>query len=259
MPITAEILIFAWLLQQQPHYNLKQKMMKRFILSLAIRLPVIAGCEKTVAGTTDPEDGPGTFTIEATPSTTSVSLKVTPSDNEKPYLINFTTTQTQKSPAYVTASADNYWLINDLAEYNPDYDWLLSDPNNPVLVAIDFNFNESAESCQYVLWIGDITDVDYNELYNATMEIGNSVVYKGDPAPLYYTSLGSASTLCAIGIDADGNPGEMHMTLTTFPEEGKSTDYELFDKYYNQLTGYSMSSVITPRHAGICRPVQFPR
>lgn len=184
MPITAEILIFAWLLQQQPLYNLKQKMMKRFILSLAIRLPVIAGCEKTVAGTTDPEDGPGTFTIEATPSTTSVSLKVTPSDNEKPYLINFTTTQTQKSPAYVTASADNYWLINDLAEYNPDYEWLLSDPNNP---------------------------------------------------------------------------GEMHMTLTTFPEEGKSTDYELFDKYYNQLTGYSMSSVITPRHAGICRPVQFPR
>lgn len=158
MPITAEILIFAWLLQQQPLYNLKQKMMKRFILSLAIRLPVIAGCEKTVAGTTDPEDGPGTFTIEATPSTTSVSLKVTPSGNEKPYLI-----------------------------------------------------------------------------------------------------LGSASTLCAIGIDADGNPGEMHMTLTTFPEEGKSTDYELFDKYYNQLTGYSMSSVITPRHAGICRPVQFPR
>lgn len=84
MPITAEILIFAWLLQQQPLYNLKQKMMKRFILSLAICLPVIAGCEK-------------------------------------------------------------------------------------------------------------------------------------------------------------------------------STDYELFDKYYNQLTGYSMSSVITPRHAGICRPVQFPR
>lgn len=161
MPITAEILIFAWLLQQQPLYNLKQKMMKRFILSLAIRLPVIAGCEKTVAGTTDPEDGPGTFTIEATPSTTSVSLKVTSSDNEKPYLI----------------------------------------------IVMDNSF--------YV--------------YNATMEIGNSVVYKGDPAPLYYTSLGSASTLCAIGIDADGNPGEMHMTLTTFPEEG------------------------------ICRPVQFPR
>ena len=146
MPITAEILIFAWLLQQQPLYNLKQKMMKRFILSLAIRLPVIAGCEKTVAGTTDPEDGPGTFTIEATPSTTSVSLKVTPSGNEKPYLI----------------------IVMD----NPFYE--------------------------------GYTDED-------------------------------------------------------IIEEGKSTDYELFDKYYNQLTGYSMSSVITPRHAGICRPVQFPR
>lgn len=120
--------------------------MKRFILSLAIRLPVIAGCEKTVAGTTDPEDGPGTFTIEATPSTTSVSLKVTPSDNEKPYLI----------------------IVMD----NPFYE--------------------------------GYTDED-------------------------------------------------------IIEEGKSTDYELFDKYYNQLTGYSMSSVITPRHAGICRPVQFPR
>ena len=157
--------------------------------------------------------------------------------------VEFTTLESQPTDAYATASIDNYWSIEDLAAYNPDYSGLLSDPTNPVLAAVDFEYNEEATSCIYILWIGDQSAADKDELYSATLSQGD-IALKGDPAPLFYVAFDSdPTTLCVIGTDANGNYGDMYMDVVTFPESGKSTDYALFDEYYNALMGGSSYSV----------------
>ena len=149
----------------------------------------------------------------------------------------FTTLESQPTDAYATASMDNYWSIDDLSAYNPDYAGLLQDPTNPVLAAVDFEYNEEATSCVYILWIGDLSSSDYDELYSATLGQGDNA-YKGDPAPLFYVAFDSdPTTLCVIAVDANGNYGDMYTEVVTFPESGKSTDYALFDEYYNALMG----------------------
>lgn len=156
--------------------------------------------------------------------------------------VAFTTLESQPTDAYVTASMDNYWDINDLAEYNSDYGGLLQDPTNPVLAAVDFEYNETATQCTYILWIGDQTASPEDEIYSATLGQGD-VAYAGDPAPLFYVAFdGDPTTLCVIGMDANGNFGDMYMEVITFSESGKSADYALFDDYYNALMAYSVKS-----------------
>ena len=156
--------------------------------------------------------------------------------------VAFTTLESQPTDAYVTASMDNYWDINDLAAYNSEYGELLQDPTNPVLAAVDFEYNETATQCTYVLWIGDISSDPEDELYSATLDQGD-VAYAGDAAPLFYVAFdGDPTTLCVIGMDANGNFGDMYMEVITFSESGKSTDYALFDDYYNALMAYSVKS-----------------
>lgn len=157
--------------------------------------------------------------------------------------VPFTTLESQPTDAYVEGSITNWWSIDELAEYNPDYAGLMSDPSNPNLAAVDLEFNESAVACIYVLWIGDLSTYDYDELYAATQQQGD-VSYKGDPANLFYVALdNSYNTLCTIALDADGNYGEMDICLVQFTEEGKSTDFALFDEYYNAIMGgYSMTT-----------------
>lgn len=156
--------------------------------------------------------------------------------------VAFTTLESQPTDAYATASMDNYWDINDLAAYNSDYGGLLQDPTNPVLTAVDFEYNEEAVQCTYILWIGDLSSDPEDEIYSATLGQGD-VAYAGDPAPLFYVAFDSEpTTLCVIGMDANGNFGDMYMEVITFPESGKSTDYALFDNYYNALMGYSVKS-----------------
>lgn len=156
--------------------------------------------------------------------------------------VSFETTAPQPTDAYATASMDNYWSIDDLSAYNSDYAGLLQDPTNPVLAAVDFEYNEEATSCVYILWIGDLSSYDYDELYSATLGQGDNA-YKGDPAPLFYVAFDSdPTTLCVIAVDANGNYGDMYTEVVTFPESGKSTNYALFDEYYNALMGYSYAA-----------------
>lgn len=157
--------------------------------------------------------------------------------------VPFTTLESQPTDAYVEGSITNWWSIDDLAEYNPDYASLMGDPSNPNLAAVDLEFNESAVACIYVLWIGDLSTYDYDELYAATQQQGD-IAYYGDPANLFYVALdNSYNTLCTIALDADGNYGEMDICLVQFTEEGKSTDFALFDEYYNAIMGgYSMTT-----------------
>ena len=154
----------------------------------------------------------------------------------------FTTLESQPTDAYVTASMDNYWDIEDLAAYNPSYGDFLQDPSVPVLAAVDFVYNETAVSCVYVLWTGDLTGENQDELYSATMTNGE-MASEGDAAPLFYVAFEETLTLCVIGVDEDGNYGEMYSSLITFPESEKSTDYALFDEYYNANMSYAPAKV----------------
>ena len=45
-------------------------------------------------------------------------------------------------------------------------------------------------------------------------------------------------------MDANGNYGDMYYEVITFPESGKSTDYALFDEYYNAIMGGSYSASV---------------
>ena len=45
-----------------------------------------------------------------------------------------------------------------------------------------------------------------------------------------------------IAVDANGNYGDMYTEVVTFPESGKSTNYALFDDYYNAIMGYSYAA-----------------
>lgn len=154
----------------------------------------------------------------------------------------FRTTESQPTDAYVEGSITNWWSIDDLAAYNPSYAGLAQAgaPNN--LAAVDFEFNDEAAAAYYVLWTGDMSGKNYDDLFDATLSYAY-IVYKGGPSDLFYVDLdGSTNTLCTIGVDASGNYGDMDIFVVTFTEAGKSTDFGLFDEYYNALMGYSAAA-----------------
>lgn len=97
----------------------------------------------------------------------------------------FTTLPSEPTDAYATASITNYWDINDLIAYNPEYDALMQDETKPVMAAVDFEYNETATGCYYALYVGDVTMADQNELYTQTL-LAQKIVNKGDAAPIFY-------------------------------------------------------------------------
>jgi len=76
-----------------------------------------------------------------------------------------------------------------------------------------------------------------DQLYTYTLEYAD-IANEGDPFNFYMvTWTDEPAMLCVIGIDADGNYGDLYTDLVTFPESGKSSDYEMFEEYYNALMG----------------------
>ena len=148
----------------------------------------------------------------------------------------FTTLPPQPTDAFVEGHVDYWWSVYDLIEYNPSYSNLLRDSVKTMVAAVDLDFNEDAVECCFVLWEGDMSGYDYDELYSETLSNG-TFSEKGDPASLFYVAFGMTSTITTIGIDADGNFGEMSRTLVTYEEEGKSMDFDLFQEYYDAQQG----------------------
>lgn len=169
----------------------------------------------------------------------------------------FTTLPSEDTDAYVTGSADNYWDINDLIAYNPEYESIMKDESTPVLVAIDFEYNETATGCYYALFVGDVTQYgDQEELYTQTL-LAQKTAKKGDAAPMFYQAFGQMSTLVTIAKDANDNLGEMYTHLITLTEDGKSTNYALFDEYYNATMNQSAASVASEGNSLIMVPSEF--
>ena len=146
----------------------------------------------------------------------------------------FQTVQAIVSDAYAEGSMDNYWLIEDLVEYNPSYEGLIG--SEDLFGALDIEFNDSAVSAVCVVYVGDLSDVDMDELYRSALVQGTPVG-RDDPARLVYMSYNDPCTICVIAKDADGYNGEMSLTVVNLAEEGTSHDYGLFDEYYNAYMG----------------------
>lgn len=147
--------------------------------------------------------------------------------------VTFTTLD---SGPYASAEMNYWWHIDDLTAYNPVYD-NYRNPNRPLLVAIDFEFNDEAESAYWIIWYGNVTTEKYEDVYQMTLNAGPAIQYKDDPAPINYMAYNEPSTLCVIARDADENLEDMYMQLITLTEDGKSTDFGLFDQYFNDLMG----------------------
>lgn len=152
---------------------------------------------------------------------------------------SFTTTESQPTDAYATGHLDNYWSLEDLAEYNSAaYGSFPTDyAGYDAFAAMEFEFNESAVACAYVLWSNAMDGMSEDQLYTYTLEYAD-IANEGDPFNFYMvTWTDEPAMLCVIGIDADGNYGDLYTDLVTFPESGKSSDYEMFEEYYNALMG----------------------
>lgn len=143
----------------------------------------------------------------------------------------FSTEENTESDAFVEGSVTKYWSVYDLIDYNPEYQNLLRDTSKTGIAAVELEYNESAVSCCFPLWSTDYSYMDYETMYAYTAEYGQ-IVDKGDPATLIYVSFGATNTLCSIGIDADGNYGEMHTYYVTYTEDGRCMDFGLYDEYY---------------------------
>ena len=145
------------------------------------------------------------------------------------FKVPFTTTgDVSYSDAYVTGNINHWWHGDDLVLHNGQY-FYITNFLNPVITYIDFEFNDSAASCYWLVSSGDLTASA--DLYETTISTG-SVLSKGSPAPYKYVRYGQY-TISVIGVDADGQYGEMYTALIDVTEDGKSQDYELFDEYFN--------------------------
>lgn len=161
----------------------------------------------------------------------------------------FTTTDNGSS-YYASADVEYYWDINDLVEYNPDYEAYRN--KRPLMAAFGFEFSNTTESAYYIVWYGDVTGERYEDVYSNTINAGPQFIEKGDPSPIIYMDYNEPSTMCVIAVDGEGNYGDMSMTLITLTEEGKSTDYALFDEYFNAIMGGAAP-------AGIPAPAEYKK
>lgn len=150
--------------------------------------------------------------------------------------VEFYTTASQPTDAYAEGSIDNYWDSEDVVAYDSYYaDYVGS---KPLFAAFDIAFNDEAVEAYAILWTGDITaDYTEDEIYSSTLSQGD-LVTKGSPANIYYMDYETV-TACVIAVDENGNYGDMSMKVITLTEDGVSTDFALFDEYFNNLMGTS--------------------
>lgn len=146
----------------------------------------------------------------------------------------FTTLEKPASQAYATASVDNYWLISDLAEYDSRYAQYLG--GEPLFAALDIEYNDSADGSYFVIWIGDLSGDDREELINSTLSQG-TIHYKGDPSRLMFMSYDTSYTITIVAFDDEGSTGDLFVELVELDEAGTSDDFALFDEYFDSYMG----------------------
>ena len=143
----------------------------------------------------------------------------------------FRTNKEMPTDASVIDDIRYYWDQTELREHYPD---LMEYYDGRALVALDLDFNESAEACYVMVWGGDQSEYEY--LKDFTLSMGH-YKKKGDPALIFEYYWGDTNTISIIAEDKDGNYADMYIKVFTLDEQGVSDDFDLFYEYYSNSGG----------------------
>lgn len=159
-------------------------------------------------------------------------------------VVPFETLEGEVSGAYATMSMDEYWDIDDLVSYNPEYDDYRD--VNPLLVPIVVNANEYAAEVWFYVYDGDVSEYGVEMLREDLLTSGNAyyvVPRDGFAVQMTVADYGTSKTVVAVSIDENGNLGlDTFMEVFSFTESGVSKDFAQFDEYFNAfMNGYYFS------------------
>lgn len=123
-----------------------------------------------------------------------------------------------------------YWDIDGLNSHNPEYGNVFY---GPAVAALDIVFEGSTPRAMYYQF-ENFFNISDAEIVNYT-EIMGTPVNAGDPAPMVNWEYDTEYTVCVLGMDENGNYGdEAYIIRITPTVDGVSTDYTLFDQFYNE-------------------------
>lgn len=123
-----------------------------------------------------------------------------------------------------------YWDIDDLTAHNSAYG---NEFYGPVVAALDIIFEGSTPRAMYYQF-ENFFNISDAEIVNYTETMGTPV-NAGDPAPMVNWEYDTEYTVCVLGMDENGNYGdEAYIIRITPTVDGVSTDYTLFDQFYNE-------------------------
>lgn len=136
---------------------------------------------------------------------------------------------------YATASIDTYWDVDDVIEYNPDYEFYSYD--GPYLAAISIEFNDLAAGAYYATLGGDRTiDWTPEDLRQYAFDAGRRVV---PGSPLQLRSIDNEEgllTIVVVAYDEAGNYGVEFIDCLQIEGE-PSQDMEYFEEVRNAYLG----------------------
>lgn len=123
-----------------------------------------------------------------------------------------------------------YWDIDGLNSHNPEYGNVFY---GPAVAALDIVFEGSTPRAMYYQF-ENFFNISDAEIVNYTETMGTPV-NAGDPAPMVNWEYDTEYTVCVLGMDENGNYGdEAYIIRITPTVDGVSTDYTLFDQFYNE-------------------------
>lgn len=123
-----------------------------------------------------------------------------------------------------------YWDIDDLSGYKAEYGNVYY---GPVVAALDIIFDGTTPKAMYYQF-RNIFGMSDSEIIGNTQAMGE-LISNGDPTPIVEWEYDTEYTICVIGMDENGNySDEATIILVTPTADGVSTDYTLFDQFYNE-------------------------
>ena len=136
---------------------------------------------------------------------------------------------------YATAAIDTYWLVEDIAEYNPDYSFYMYD--GPYIAAISYELNDLAAGAQIAFLAGDRTvDWSAEELIQYAKDAGRNVT-EGSPEIIWSINETGKLTVVALAYDSQGNYGAEFISVLDIAGLEPSSDMQLFEDMRNAYLG----------------------
>lgn len=200
--------------------------------------------EEFLEGYLNKSQTPFSGTMELEPETTyciyAIGVDVSGEFLTEPYWAEDFTTEAEpvidpNDGPYATASLYGAWYTEDLIAHNADYEFYSYD--GPIVMAIDVEFNDKATGAYYAAMAGDRTSWTSEELYDWAVNILGSRIEVGDPLIIKATNEVTGEvgymTVAMVAYDAEGNLGELSVSLIEVTPDQISDNMELFDDLKN--------------------------